>query len=589
MQAKIKFLTLLFFTFFLTQVYAGAGTQSVTNWLGVDLGISNLNENQTITLEAVRVSDRQAYLVETIEVNNGKSNPNVNCGYVGNEPPKCTYGWSTNVPNEDYTIRVTRTNTNGEITIFETTAAYSIQDVYTANQRIQGIFEIKVGGSLNPPAQSMTYILKAHHVNNFQTYTIAEFDLSQWNTITQLTCSQPPVEPPFSAWQCVYAWDSTQVPDGDYVIKVATTYVQNLENGPQPGSGYVSGRHVINNTTTEQGTATPAPTQETTTTQPVPQTEPTPIVQPPESGTENTQTLGPVPKNLGEIEFIEYSDFQCPFCKIFFDQTLPQLKARYGEKFKYEFKHFPLQFHSNAEIAAEASECARDQEKFSEFHDLLFQNQNDWANLSNPIEKFKEYADSTGIITYTFQECIQNGNKKSLVQADYQEGMQAGIDGTPGFIINGKKIVGAQPFASFVDFIEGKTTPTQGYPKEPSNEPTPYKGDPQENSSEDTSEKMIALLFKLENLSIRFEKLEAQAEKIMNYYQSVNSPKYEAWKTVQEQFQELINVMVENKNKIKETAQANGNQFTNETVELVNQTIQAIKQGLTQIAFSILG
>ncbi|HLD01366.1 MAG TPA: thioredoxin domain-containing protein [Patescibacteria group bacterium] len=85
-----------------------------------------------------------------------------------------------------------------------------------------------------------------------------------------------------------------------------------------------------------------------------------------------------------KVTVVEFSDFQCPFCKSFFDNALQEVKKQYIDtgKIAFFYRHYPLtQIHPNAQIAAEASECANEQGKFWEYHDLLFQNQDAWSNL----------------------------------------------------------------------------------------------------------------------------------------------------------------------------------------------------------------
>ncbi|MDP6626712.1 MAG: DsbA family protein, partial [Methanopyri archaeon] len=91
-----------------------------------------------------------------------------------------------------------------------------------------------------------------------------------------------------------------------------------------------------------------------------------------------------------EVTILEYSDFQCPFCSRVVP-TIEQIKATYGNKVNVIFKHFPLGFHENAQKAAEASECARDQGRFWEYHDILFDNQN---NLG--VSSLKGFAKDLG-------------------------------------------------------------------------------------------------------------------------------------------------------------------------------------------------
>ncbi|MFC2162607.1 DsbA family protein [Candidatus Altiarchaeota archaeon] len=148
------------------------------------------------------------------------------------------------------------------------------------------------------------------------------------------------------------------------------------------------------------------------------------------------------------VKIIEYSDFQCPYCA----RAVPiidQIKDKYGSKVDIQFKHYPLDFHQNAAKAAEAAECARDQDKFWEYHDILFANQ---ASLS--VGNLKQYARQAGLDTKTFNGCLDSGEKKPIVDADTREGASLGVRGTPTFYINGQQIVGAQPFEVFSQIID---------------------------------------------------------------------------------------------------------------------------------------
>ena len=153
------------------------------------------------------------------------------------------------------------------------------------------------------------------------------------------------------------------------------------------------------------------------------------------------------------ITIIEFSDFECPFCGRFYTQTLPQLEENYIKtgKAKLVFRDFPLSFHQNAQKASEAAECAKDQDKFWEYHDHLFVNQ---QSLSDSA--LKGYAKTLGLDTAKFDKCLDSGEKASEVQADFAAGSAAGVSGTPSFFINGVKLVGAQPFAAFQQIIDAE-------------------------------------------------------------------------------------------------------------------------------------
>jgi protein-disulfide isomerase len=151
------------------------------------------------------------------------------------------------------------------------------------------------------------------------------------------------------------------------------------------------------------------------------------------------------------VTIIEFSDFECPFCKRFKDQTFPSIEQNYIDtgKVRIVFRHYPLPFHQNAQKAHEASICAHDQGKFWEYHDALFANQ---ADLSVPA--LKQYATNLGLNTATFNNCLDSGKYAQAVQDDLVAGSAAGVSGTPSFFVNGQLVVGAQPYSAFQQAIE---------------------------------------------------------------------------------------------------------------------------------------
>jgi protein-disulfide isomerase len=156
------------------------------------------------------------------------------------------------------------------------------------------------------------------------------------------------------------------------------------------------------------------------------------------------------------VTIIEFSDYQCPFCKRFFETTLPALKAEYIDtgKVRYVFRDFPLdQIHPQARKAAEAAHCAGDQGRYWEMHDLLFQNQQ-----ALHIEKLGSYARSLQMVPATFDACLEKGKYATEVQKDLEDGLAAGVRGTPAFFvgttrpddtIEGVLISGAHPIPVF--------------------------------------------------------------------------------------------------------------------------------------------
>lgn len=157
-----------------------------------------------------------------------------------------------------------------------------------------------------------------------------------------------------------------------------------------------------------------------------------------------------------KVLIVEFSDFQCPYCARFTQQTLPSILSEYSDRVRFVFMNFPLtSIHPDALKAAEASECAYDQGAFWEYHDLLFQNQS-----ALDVESLKSYAASLGLNTNEFNDCLDSGEKTDDVEKDMtaaQKAVQeANLDrfGTPAFFINGKHFGGAQPFEAFKQVID---------------------------------------------------------------------------------------------------------------------------------------
>jgi len=151
------------------------------------------------------------------------------------------------------------------------------------------------------------------------------------------------------------------------------------------------------------------------------------------------------------VTIIEFSEYQCPFCKKYIDGAYPKIISEYINtgKVKYVFRDFPLGFHSNAKPAAMAAECAHEQDKFWEYHDLLFENQD-----SLSIENYKKWAADLGLDSEQFDDCLDTEKYKEEVEADLVDGQKYGVSGTPAFFINGKLISGAQPYTAFKQAIE---------------------------------------------------------------------------------------------------------------------------------------
>lgn len=157
------------------------------------------------------------------------------------------------------------------------------------------------------------------------------------------------------------------------------------------------------------------------------------------------------------VTIVEFSDYQCPFCKRFRDQTLDQILETYEGKVRYVYRDFPLSsIHPSAQKAAEAAECANEQGQFWPMHDRLFAQQPTWANTPDPGELFKRYATELDLDITRFNKCLDTGKYAGEVLADFDDGVGYGVTGTPTFFINGVSLAGAQPFSSFQTIIEAE-------------------------------------------------------------------------------------------------------------------------------------
>lgn len=155
----------------------------------------------------------------------------------------------------------------------------------------------------------------------------------------------------------------------------------------------------------------------------------------------------------GKATLVEYSDFQCPACRMYYP-VVKQLAGEFGDKMIWQYKYFPLKsIHKNAEISAWAGESAKLQGKFNEMEDILFTKQDEWAN-ADALPLFTNYAVSLGLNKDKFLKDIDSAPVHDKVDADYAEGISLGIDGTPTFFLNGKKITNPNSYDEFKQLIQ---------------------------------------------------------------------------------------------------------------------------------------
>lgn len=149
-----------------------------------------------------------------------------------------------------------------------------------------------------------------------------------------------------------------------------------------------------------------------------------------------------------KVTIIEFSDFQCPYCKRGRDTMDAVLKA-YPKDVKVVFKHYPLPFHKEAEPAAKASWAAQQQGKFWEFHDELFNNQD---KLGSGF--YLETAKKLKLDEKKFKADMESAEAAKQVKLDADTGSKNGIQGTPGFFVNGVAVKGAYPVDHFKKLVD---------------------------------------------------------------------------------------------------------------------------------------
>lgn len=150
------------------------------------------------------------------------------------------------------------------------------------------------------------------------------------------------------------------------------------------------------------------------------------------------------------ITLIEFADYECPFCQRHFAEVYPRLLATYPDQIRFVYKDFPLtSIHPNALPAALAAQCAREQDAFWDFHDLLFSGQLAFGRAS-----YEQYASQLSLDADQFAACLDEERYLELVEESRAYALSLGIGSTPTFFINGIPVVGAQPFEVFAEVID---------------------------------------------------------------------------------------------------------------------------------------
>jgi protein-disulfide isomerase len=162
--------------------------------------------------------------------------------------------------------------------------------------------------------------------------------------------------------------------------------------------------------------------------------------------TDGDPSIGP---EDAPVTIVEFSDYQCPYCKTWYQQTYDQLMANYPGKIRFVYRDLPLPMHPEAIPAAEAADCAEEQGAFWKYHDALFSGQYTLGRTA-----YEQYAADLGLDTTAFSACLDDHRYQAEVKANAADAARLGLTGTPSFVINGRILIGALPFEDFKAIID---------------------------------------------------------------------------------------------------------------------------------------
>jgi protein-disulfide isomerase len=171
---------------------------------------------------------------------------------------------------------------------------------------------------------------------------------------------------------------------------------------------------------------------------------------------DNARMMGP---ESAKVWLIMASDFQCPFCRAFHDETWVRIERDYVRtgKIRVAFLNHPMQNHQYAVPSAEAAMCAGKQGKFWQMHDSLFASQDKWVNSGQRQAMWEAMATSLGLDMNDWRACVSSHLTRTMVEADFARSSAGGVTGTPSFFIGSPPqlaVVGAQPYATFKQLLD---------------------------------------------------------------------------------------------------------------------------------------
>jgi predicted DsbA family dithiol-disulfide isomerase len=148
------------------------------------------------------------------------------------------------------------------------------------------------------------------------------------------------------------------------------------------------------------------------------------------------------------VLLIEFADYECPYCQKI-NADLKKLEAEYSGKVLFAFKDYPLPMHKHAQKASEAARCAGRQDKYWEYHDLLFE-----KGSGLEISQLRDYARTLKLDTAKFDQCLDSDETAPAVKKDQEQGQKLGLTGTPSFFVNGHFFSGAATYAMLREIVD---------------------------------------------------------------------------------------------------------------------------------------
>lgn len=146
-----------------------------------------------------------------------------------------------------------------------------------------------------------------------------------------------------------------------------------------------------------------------------------------------------VGSDSAKVKLVEFSDFQCPACGAA-EPFVTELREAKNPNVQIIYRHFPLNRHRLARMAANVAEAAGEQGKFWQMHDKIFETQLDWPDLDNPVDFFVNLAKSLGLEENKIREAAENSTYNNKIEADFNEGLKLSVNSTPTFYLNGRKL-----------------------------------------------------------------------------------------------------------------------------------------------------